>query len=385
MKVLVGTTNIAEDRITLAAVRSLGRRGAHVLVGSDAFWGQAFYSRYSKGRLRYPNPRVDLDLFAETLRDHLEREKPDVLLPGNDYITLAVSQRRELLEPLAPIPIPDNEALEIAHDKAKTFELARSLGLRIPETHQPQSEQELETLAREIDYPCVVKLRSGGGSVGLRYPRDPATLLRAFSERPVADDIVFAGGEPLIQQYIDGEIHDVNCLFSHGEPRALVTHRRIRTFPKSGGRGIYEETTDEPDIREQAVALLKALRWHGPAEVEFLREKGTGTPYLMEINGRFWGSLDLAIHAGVDFPWLACKLAVDGDVPAVTKYSVGVRYRWLIPFGVSSALEEPPWSRDLWRFWFPPRGTFSDVQLDDPLPLFAESAHVLKRGVNRCF
>ena len=385
MKVLVGTTNIADDRVTLAAVRSLGKRGARVLVGSDSFWGQAFYSRYAEGRLRYPNPRLDLDLFAETLRDHLEREKPDVLLPTNDYITLAVSQRRELLEPLSPIPIPHRQAIEIAYDKTKTLQLARDLGLRVPTTYEPRSTTELDALIQQIDYPCVVKLRRGGGSVGLRYPGNSSELLRAFSERPVADDIVFAGGEPLIQEYIDGDIHDVDALFCHGEPRVLVTQRRVRTFPKTGGRGVYQETTDEPDIREQAVALLKALRWHGPAEVEFLRQAGSGTPYLMEINGRFWGSLDSAIQVGVDFPWLTCKLARDGDVSPVTKYPVGARYRWLIPFGMSAALEEPPWSRDLWRFWFPPRGTFSDVQLDDPLPLLAEGAHILKRVAKRWF
>ena len=261
--------------------------------------------------------------------------------------------------------------------------MGRDLGLRVPTTYEPRNTAELDAVIQQIDYPCVVKLRRGGGSVGLRYPADASGLQRAYDERPVSEDLVFSSDAPLIQEYIDGEIHDVDALFCHGEPRVLMTQHRIRTFPKTGGRGVYQETTDEPDIREQAVALLRALRWHGPAEVEFLRERGTGTPYLMEINGRFWGSLDSAVQVGVDFPWLACKLARDGDVPVVKTYPVGARYRWLIPFGVSAALEETPWSRDLWRFWFPPRGAFSDVQLDDPLPLLAEGVHILRRVAKR--
>lgn len=37
-------------------------------------------------------------------------------------------------------------------------------------------------------------------------------------------------------------------------------------------------------------------------------------PKLMEIDGRFWGSLEVAIALGIDFPYLFYRLAVDGDV-----------------------------------------------------------------------
>ena len=55
-----------------------------------------------------------------------------------------------------------------------------------------------------------------------------------------------------------------------------------------------------------------------------------GTPYLMEINTRFWGSLQLAIDAGVDFPWLLYKLACGQPVTPVTRYKTGRRLRWLL-------------------------------------------------------
>ena len=55
-----------------------------------------------------------------------------------------------------------------------------------------------------------------------------------------------------------------------------------------------------------------------------------GTPYLMEINTRFWGSLQLAIDSGVDFPWLLYQLAC-GDTPdSVEEYRTGIRLRWLL-------------------------------------------------------
>ncbi len=62
--------------------------------------------------------------------------------------------------------------------------------------------------------------------------------------------------------------------------------------------------------------------------VEF-KVSADGTPYLMEVNARFWGSLQLAVDAGVDFPWLLYQLATDRDLGSVNGYAVGVKSRWL--------------------------------------------------------
>src|SRR2546421_10171674 len=48
----------------------------------------------------------------------------------------------------------------------------------------------------------------------------------------------------------------------------------------------------------------------------------------MEVNGRFWGSLQLAIDAGVDFPTLLVRCALGQEPPAQKAYRVGVRSRW---------------------------------------------------------
>jgi len=74
---------------------------------------------------------------------------------------------------------------------------------------------------------------------------------------------------------------------------------------------------------------LNEASWHGIAMIEF-KVAPDGTPYLMEINTRFWGSLQLAVDAGVNFPWLLYQLAC-GDQPGPVKnYTTGVRLRWLL-------------------------------------------------------
>jgi len=78
------------------------------------------------------------------------------------------------------------------------------------------------------------------------------------------------------------------------------------------------------------------MAWHGVAMVEF-KVSADGTPYLMEVNARFWGSLQLAIDAGVDFPWLLYQLATGRDVESDDDYVTGVKSRWLWEISRDSA------------------------------------------------
>ena len=76
--------------------------------------------------------------------------------------------------------------------------------------------------------------------------------------------------------------------------------------------------------------LLGPLGWHGVAMMEFKQDRRTGRAFLMEVNGRFWGSLDLAVQAGVDFPYLSHQLALGEPIETPQTYQVGVRSRWLL-------------------------------------------------------
>ena len=50
----------------------------------------------------------------------------------------------------------------------------------------------------------------------------------------------------------------------------------------------------------------------------------------MEVNGRLWGSVQLAVDCGVDVPWLMYQLATGIDPAPVLSYEVGRRSRWFV-------------------------------------------------------
>ena len=144
------------------------------------------------------------------------------------------------------------------------------------------------------------------------------------------------------------------------------------------------ETVERPDLHEQAFEILSALNWHGPAQVEFLDDTD-GRAHLIEINGRFWGNLDGAIQAGMNFPYLASLLAAGEDVPEQRDYEIGTQFRWPFPFALLDALTSERKAGTLWE-WLKPRANVrSDLLLSDSAPHLAEALFHARRMLNRPF
>jgi predicted ATP-grasp superfamily ATP-dependent carboligase len=92
---------------------------------------------------------------------------------------------------------------------------------------------------------------------------------------------------------------------------------------------VYRESIAlPPALVTSGLRLLEVLNWNGVAMIECRRDAVTGRHVVMEINGRLWGSLQLAIDAGVDFPALLVRCALGQPVQPPTDYRVGVRTRW---------------------------------------------------------
>src|SRR6185437_2235374 len=114
-----------------------------------------------------------------------------------------------------------------------------------------------------------------------------------------------------------------------GKIVAQFAHRRIREKPPAGGISVYRESVAvDEELLRMSLALLAEFEWRGVAMVEYKVDESTGQPYLMEINGRFWGSLQLAIDSGVDFPILLMAAATGQEVEPVSRFRTGVRSRW---------------------------------------------------------
>jgi predicted ATP-grasp superfamily ATP-dependent carboligase len=327
MKVLLTDGNFKH---TLAAVRSLGKRGIEVTVLSHLSISISFHSKYCSHHVIAPNPETDPG-FADFLLNFVQQNHFDVLLPVSFAAVMQVSRIRDELEKYVKIPLADDLALGIAGSKDCTIQYAEKIGTRVPKTWYPRNEPELDRIAHEVSYPAVIKGSEESGFV--RYANSPDELSEKYR--------MIAKYSPVIQEYITGDGYGFFALYNHGKARALFMHKRLREYPVTGGPSAVAESVYDPALRDAGLCLLDSLNWHGVAMVEFKKDEKTAEFVLMEINPKFWGSLGLSIESGVDFPYLACRMAMDGDIDPVCQYEIGVKYRWLFPADLFHVITNP--------------------------------------------
>jgi predicted ATP-grasp superfamily ATP-dependent carboligase len=122
------------------------------------------------------------------------------------------------------------------------------------------------------------------------------------------------GQPPLIQEFVRGDEYGVEMVCREGVVLATFVHKRVRSLSPRGGAAVVKESPEVNLMKKSATSLVEKLAWTGPIMVECKIDSRDGTVRLMEINGRFWGSLPLAVLAGVDFPLLTYKLARSEEV-----------------------------------------------------------------------
>lgn len=323
-------------RSGLAAVRSIGKHDSHVISGSSSHLATSFFSKYVDERVVYPSPETRPKEFVSFIADILrERGDIDVVLPIGQESTVLLAEHRKRFPVEVAFSTPPWDVFRTAMDKAETLKAAREAGVPVPRTVFPDNLHSVERLCESLDAPIVVKPRISSGSRGLRYVDDMSDLPAVYRE------VNEAYPNPLIQERLppDGEGLGAAFLFDEsGECRAEFAYRRLREYPPSGGPSTLRESIEGRDIRTWGRQLLETLDWSGVAMVEFKQDSRDGQPKLMEVNPRFWGSLHLPVHAGVDFPWLAVQNALRNVDAIRSDYEIGVRCRHLLPGDILNLL-----------------------------------------------
>jgi predicted ATP-grasp superfamily ATP-dependent carboligase len=320
-------------RKSLSAIRSLGKAGFGVHVLGDSWLTVGFWSHFTKQRVLVPDPKEDSVGFGNVLSSHLKsvvRNLPPgvrpVLLPMEEDSLRYVVNQREPLHAYADFLVPEPEALEVCLNKADTMALAERLGIPHPRTIVTHSATDLlEVGGHFLGSEFVVKPLRGIGARGVRYnPR---------FEKGTAEEYFQTYGPALAQDRIppEGDAVGVSLLFgADGSCLAHFCHKRLQQFPNSGGPSTDRVGIDSPGLLEHSLKLMRALNWKGIAMVEWKIDPRDGSAKLMEINPRFWGSLELAIRSGVNFPLLYAE-ASTGRSQKYSQATQTVRCRWLIP------------------------------------------------------
>jgi predicted ATP-grasp superfamily ATP-dependent carboligase len=276
------------------------------------------------------SPQHDPAGFARAVGELLGRCQIDLLLPVSDAALAALLSRREMLPPVA-LPFPDHQTYLRASDKAEALAAGSALGIAVPTEAAVATPEDGERVpVEDLVFPLVLKAAPALAQANGRWIKPEVAHVSSAAQLRGTLATWPPGAYPvLLQRRIAGPGIGVSLLRWEGRTLAAFAHRRLREKPPWGGVSVYRESiAPEPRLVAQSEALLHALGWSGVAMVEYKLDRATGTPYLMEVNPRFWGALQLAVDAGVDFPALLAAAALGRPVAPVDVYRVGLRSRW---------------------------------------------------------
>jgi predicted ATP-grasp superfamily ATP-dependent carboligase len=328
MKILVLDGN---QRSALAVVRSLGRAGYDVTVGDEVPTNLSSVSKYARVGISYPSPTSQPREFQSELVKIVSSSSFDLLIPCTDKSSLLVLAIEEEIRGLVKLALPPHEVFMQAFDKHLIVETCQRLGIPTPATFLINSSEDIKSAAEVMRFPAVLKPKqshklaeSGWMSGSVLYVDSAAEAMRKYSE-------LNSPAPLLLQERVIGRGCGYFALLNDGVPLAEFSHLRLREKPPSGGVSVLCKSVPlDGDLREASLKLLRELNWEGVAMVEYKLEAATGIYKIMEVNGRFWGSLQLAIDAGVDFPRLLAQLQMTGRTDASGSYRTGVLGRWLL-------------------------------------------------------
>jgi protein-tyrosine-phosphatase/predicted ATP-grasp superfamily ATP-dependent carboligase len=302
-----------------------------------------------------------LDITAET--------KADYLVPCSDSALQFIVSHHDALARHLKLACPPPGPIRAVLDKERTLAVARALDIPTPVCFEISSPAEISKGSRTLPFPLVAKpaAKDRAARFKVRYFQSSDELAREFATDP---DF---GRHHLFQEYCAGPGVGVQVLLHRDDPVLTFQHSRLREYPVSGGVSVVAESeTVDPWLLEYSLRLLRAIGWQGVAMVEFKHDPATGRVVLMEVNGRFWGTVALPVFCGIDFPYAQWRIDHGLEIAGPSTYSAGVRARWTA--GAIQNLGEARHLRDLL-----PRGRDMLFSWSDPIPAVRENTAVFVR------
>ena len=391
-----------ESRSSLAATRSLGKKGCRVVVTAKQEISLASCSRFCSQGFSTPDPLLDGAKYSKAIIEIVKKEKIDVVFPMSEVSIHLLNEIRNQLPSRVILACSTSDKMAAVSNKSLLFRLASRVQVPIPHTLHLQSAADLSEVIEQINhYPVVIKpamsrIPKDAGFLfgGVRYAKSREELKNLYA---TIDVLRYP---PMIQERIEGPGTGLFTLYDGNKHLALFSHRRLREKPPSGGVSVFSESAPlDEEMVEYSRRLLSAVGWQGVAMVEFKRDLRDGKAKLMEINGRFWGTLQLAISCGVDFPALYLDFLQGKKPPALVRdYLVGHKMKWF--FGTldylyirlkhkNENLNLPPGSPTKWKVImdflkiFEKNTSFDVFNRNDIKPFCFEALSYMRRAVKK--
>jgi ATP-grasp in the biosynthetic pathway with Ter operon len=299
---------------SLAAVRGLRLGGYEPWFATHSPLTFAQRSRATAGTFPLPQPSdAGDDAYVDALAAAARACAAHVVLPGNELAIKAVAGREHRFPAETIVASSPPETVAHATNKALLAALAEEAGVAAPPALSLD----------QVSFPAVVKAAMTAVTNGSGTQIAPAALVVHDLDELRAGVAGRTGW--LIQPYIDGELIAVAGVAWQGEVECSCHQVARRTYPRPVGVSAFAETVPlDPRLDAALAAIVRRLEWSGIFEFQLIRTADRA--HVIDLNPRPYGSLALAIGAGLNLPSIWVDLLL-GREPRIGVYRTGIRYR----------------------------------------------------------
>lgn len=354
----------------LRTVRALGRARTwdiHLIAGGKRAMCPARSSRHVKSCC---TPKADegSDAWWDEVLDRAKEVGARVIFPLREETSLGCIRLRERIGTVAKlVPLDTEHTYRLVIDKGRLARHLAAAGLLFPKSvHLRPTEPDHPGL-REIRYPLIVKPTRGAFGNGIKRVENPAELVDALAAHAGEQEL-------LVQEFIEG--WNAGCSFiAVGGELVVSTTQKSNTPDSAGFQASGNVHVDGiPDLTEATRELVRGLSFTGMANVDF-RLGTDGKCYLLEVNARIWASLLASVAAGVNFPDILCRLAL--DLPVHVPECRSIHFSTL-GLGLRRTLRHPFRAAGI-----TPRYPLTELgfAMSDPLPEIRSRLQALTRGM----
>ncbi len=310
-------------RASYVVLKSLSGEGCEVYVADYSSSAMCRFSRLSKKFIKIPSSADTGEKFVNYIIGVIKKYRIDLYIPMNTEV-LPVAKYIHRFPESVRISLTDYENIRKANNKYSAYLLARKLGVPVPRTVMIRSPEDLSK-AEQTGIPAVLKCLEKQAGIGIKFIDRKTQLERSY--------LTLASlykGPFILQEKVPGESYGVSCLYEKGKPVAVFTHKAIIEQYIRGGPSTRRVSVKMPMLEECAYKILNSMNWHGIAMLEFLYDEASGKFNFIEINPRFWGSLNLPYISGVNFPYLLHMVAAGREISLIKgDYPEGIISTWI--------------------------------------------------------
>lgn len=307
-----------DNRSFLSIVRSLGKQNIVIHTTSSNEFSTPVKSRYIKKRIFISSSPNTRNHWRDEFIKLLKKENYTLVIPCDDLSDISLQANKEELSKHAQIYLLNSDTYDIVKNKHKTTQLALSLGIDVPKSILIEKNYILEDIKQQFSLPVVLKPISSFDENSLE--RHNVTIVHDYQSLKTELDLMFKTSPVQVQSFFDGVGVAVSLLAKAGGILVATQHKRLHE-PFTGGGSSYRRSMPlNQDLVEASAKIIRHLNYTGVAMFEFRYNIDSNKWVLLEINGRFWGSLPLAISAGIDYPYLL-YLVLTNNITALPNFS----------------------------------------------------------------